>query len=131
MSCELSRLAVLGALIAATLGGCGERAQSPAPPLRRPAAQSAELTATITSAEQRSVAALAPGPGQSLVVVNCLICHSATMIEQQRKDTTAWNKTVTQMIAWGSPLPAAQKPVLVAYLAEHYGARAASAPPRR
>lgn len=131
MSLEPSRRTLLGALIAVTLAGCGERVEAPASPVGRPAAQSAELTAAITSTEQRSLAALAPGPGQALVVANCLICHSATMVEQQRKDTTAWNKTVTQMIAWGAPLPAAQKPVLVAYLAEHYGARAAAAPPRR
>ena len=53
------------------------------------------------------------------------------MITQQHKDTTGWNKTVTQMIAWGAPVPTNQQGTLVAYLATHYPPRAAGAPARQ
>jgi hypothetical protein len=53
------------------------------------------------------------------------------MITQQHKDTAGWNKTVTQMIAWGAPVAKDQQAMLVAYLAEHYPARAADEPARQ
>jgi hypothetical protein len=43
------------------------------------------------------------------------------MIQQQHKDSAGWAKTVTQMRAWGAPLPQEEVPVLVAYLISHYG----------
>lgn len=67
-----------------------------------------------------------PGAGRDLVVANCVICHSATLLEQQHKDTTGWNKTVTQMMVWGAPVPVLQKAVLVAYLAEQFPARSSN-----
>jgi hypothetical protein len=45
------------------------------------------------------------------------------MIEQQHKDQAAWDKTVTQMMGWGSPLPADQKQELVTYLVANFGPR--------
>jgi cytochrome c5 len=85
---------------------------------------STALDAAISAEEQAAIQRAPAGDGHDLLLGNCLICHSAAMVEQQHKDTAGWNKTVTQMMKWGSPLPAAQKPVLIAYLAQHYGARA-------
>lgn len=79
------------------------------------------LTAAISAKEQASLAALPEGAGQALVKSNCLICHSAGMIEQQHKDAAGWDKTVTQMMGWGSPLPADQKQELISYLAANFG----------
>ena len=79
------------------------------------------LTAAIAAKEQASLAALPEGAGQALVKTNCVICHSAGMIEQQHKDAAGWDKTVTQMIGWGAPLPADQKQELVSYLAANFG----------
>jgi cytochrome c5 len=79
------------------------------------------LTAQIAAEEQAAINRLPAGTGRDLVVGNCLICHAATMIEQQHKDTTAWNKTVTQMIAWGSPVPSDRRAELMTYLATHFG----------
>ena len=92
--------------------------------------QASPLTAQLAADEQSSVARLPAGPGHDLVLGNCLICHSSMMLEQQHKDSTAWNKTVTTMMTWGSPLPPAQQPALVAYLAQHYPARSEGAPAR-
>lgn len=91
----------------------------------------AALTRALGADEQAAVARLPAGAGHDLVVGNCLICHAATMLEQQHKDTAGWNKTVTQMVAWGAPVPAGNRPVLVAYLAAHYAARAAGSPARQ
>jgi len=88
--------------------------------------------ATRTSAEQQAaLRALPAGPGHDLVLANCLTCHAATIITQQHKDTAGWNKTVTQMIAWGAPVAKDQQAALVAYLFEHFPARAASEPSRQ
>jgi cytochrome c5 len=92
-----------------------EAAAKLAPP--PPAALSAQLAAE----EQAAINRLPAGPGRDLVVGNCLICHAATMPEQQHKDTTAWNKTVTQMIAWGAPVPSDRRAELITYLATHFG----------
>lgn len=90
----------------------------------------ASLTAQLAADEQSSIARLPAGAGHDLVLGNCIICHSSTMLEQQHKDSTAWNKTVTTMVSWGAPLPPAQQPVLVAYLAQHFPARAEGASAR-
>ena len=84
-----------------------------------------QLARRVDSAEQSALARLPAGSGHDLVIGNCLICHSAAMIEQQHKDTAGWNKTVTQMRAWGAPLTATQTPVLVTYLAQQFPACAA------
>jgi cytochrome c5 len=84
------------------------------------------LAAAISASEQATLAALPSGAGQALVKTNCLVCHSAAMIEQQHKDEAAWTKTVTQMMGWGSPLPADQKQELVTYLVANFGPRTGS-----
>ncbi len=78
------------------------------------------VTARAAREERESLRALPAGAGRDLVIGACLTCHSATMLTQQHKDTAGWNKTVTQMVGWGAPLPTAQQPALVAYLAEHF-----------
>ena len=104
------------------------RAAAPeSPATNTPSEQASPLTAQLAADEQSSIARLPAGAGHDLVLGNCLICHSSMMLEQQHKDSTAWNKAVTTMVSWGAPLPAAQQPVLVAYLAQHFPARAEGA----
>ncbi len=87
----------------------------------------ASLVALVNEEERAATARLPAGAGRELVLGSCLICHAVTMIEQQHKSAAAWEKTVTQMIAWGAPVPAGKQSVVVAYLAEHYPARATGA----
>jgi hypothetical protein len=89
---------------------------------------SAEVSARMNVEEQAALRALPAGAGHDIIVGKCLVCHAATMITQQHKDTTGWNKTVTQMIAWGAPVAKDEQAPLVAYLAEHFPARAAGQP---
>lgn len=79
------------------------------------------LTALVRPAEAAEITALPDGPGKALVAERCVLCHGAGLIAQQRKDTAAWGRTVTQMRTWGTPLQDADQTALVAYLAEHFG----------
>lgn len=88
------------------------------------------LVKALGADEQSAMNSLPVGTARELVTGDCLICHSASMIEQQHKDTTGWNKTVSQMIAWGAPVQPVQTHVLIAYLAQHFPARAGGSPAR-
>ena len=78
------------------------------------------VTARAAREERESLRALPAGAGRELVVGAGLTCHSATMLTQQHKDSAGWNKTITQMVGWGAPLPKEQQPALVAYLTQHF-----------
>lgn len=66
---------------------------------------------------------LPPAPGQEIAARSCLICHSATLITQQHKDSTAWEKTLGTMIGWGATVDSSERPALRRYLVEKFGPR--------
>ncbi len=66
---------------------------------------------------------LPPGPGRDRVAGSCFMCHSATLITQQHKDSTAWEKTIGQMEKWGAPVAPAVHDSVRSYLVEHFGPR--------
>lgn len=66
---------------------------------------------------------LPAGTGVDIAGRACILCHATTLIVQQRKDSTAWEKTLTQMSLWGAPLVAEERDTLRAYLVEHFGPR--------
>lgn len=66
---------------------------------------------------------LPEGAGQAVATRACLVCHSAMLITQQHKDSTAWGKTVRQMQAWGVRTTPAETDSLVLYLSTHFGPR--------
>ena len=126
------RLRVLLALAAGSAIGCGPAAAPPPDTTAASPAEAAamapppepELLRRAEALERAALAALPAGAGHDVVVGGCITCHSATMLTQQRKDSAGWSKTVATMVGWGAPVTPAQQPVLVAYLAEHYPARA-------
>jgi cytochrome c5 len=63
------------------------------------------------------------GPGRSIAQRSCLICHSAMLVTQQHKDSTAWEKTVHQMEAWGVHVSPVEHDSLVGYLTRSFGPR--------
>lgn len=71
------------------------------------------------------------GTGRSLVQRNCLICHSAELIQGQRLSRETWLKEVEKMAGWGSPIPAQEREALVDYLFEHYSPDAPLPEPER
>jgi cytochrome c5 len=60
-------------------------------------------------------------PGREIAEQSCLLCHSATLLTQQHKDSTAWAKTLAQMEKWDAPVAPAQRDSLLGYLVRSLG----------
>jgi len=58
----------------------------------------------------------------------CLVCHSAMLITQQAKDSTAWEKTLGQMEKWGVTVTPEERDSLRLYLVQNFGPRVAPVP---
>jgi cytochrome c5 len=63
------------------------------------------------------------GAGRPLAERYCAICHAPTLVTQQAKDSTGWEKTLAQMEKWGAPVTPVEHPKLHGYLWQHYRAR--------
>jgi hypothetical protein len=115
---------VAGALVAVACGGSGRADGAAGDTAWATAAELAVLApppdsalrASLADGERKAMDVLPAGAGRALVVGQCLVCHSATMIVQQHKDSAAWTRTVTQMAGWGASVDSAQQGALVAYL---------------
>jgi len=70
-----------------------------------------------------SAATWPAGDGSEIAERACGICHSAMLVTQQAKDSTAWEKTLAQMEKWGAPLAPGEHATLSRYLRAHFGAR--------
>jgi cytochrome c5 len=118
-----------------------DRSAAPGARPRPPAVRRIAAAALVLSS--LAVAALAPGaggparrvasptafpagPGQAIGERACLFCHSAMLVTQQAKDSTAWEKTIVQMEKWGAPLKPAEHDTLRNYLLSHFGPRTPS-----
>ena len=71
------------------------------------------------------------GPGKPLVQRNCLVCHSAEIIQSQRLSRETWLKEIEKMAGWGSPIPDADRETLADYLFRHYSPQTALPEPER
>jgi hypothetical protein len=60
-------------------------------------------------------------PGERLMNTKCLSCHELRPIETSAMDSEGWTGTVNTMIEKGADLKKEDVPVLVKYLARHYG----------
>jgi mono/diheme cytochrome c family protein len=65
------------------------------------------------------------GDGKAIAERSCLICHSATLVTQQAKDSSGWEKSMAQMEKWGVKLTPAEHDSLRRYLLTHFGPRRA------
>ena len=123
---HLALLLRIGAtlLAAVLLAGCrGERGARPL------ADMDPALSAAIELAERRALEELPGGPGRALVARDCLVCHSAALITQQRKDSAGWVKTLAQMQAWGSQIHGGDSSAIVLYLRAHFAPNRPSGQP--
>jgi hypothetical protein len=66
---------------------------------------------------------LPAGPGHDIAERSCLMCHAATLITQQAKDSVGWEKTLATMEKWSAPVPAVERDTLRDYLLAHFGPR--------
>ena len=64
------------------------------------------------------------GDGKPLADRYCQICHAPSLVTQQAKDSTGWEKTLVQMEKWGIRPTPAEHDTLRRYLLSHYGPRA-------
>lgn len=61
------------------------------------------------------------GAGKAVADQACLLCHSASMVVQQRLTEAQWIASVEKMVRWGAAVPADRKDELVAYLTANFG----------
>lgn len=77
-----------------------------------------------SSGERAPYASAFPdGPGRAIAERACLFCHSPMLVTQQAKDSTGWEKTLTTMRTWGTPITAAEQDTLRGYLLTRFGPR--------
>jgi cytochrome c5 len=64
------------------------------------------------------------GEARPLAERYCQICHAPSLVTQQAKDSTGWEKTLAQMEKWGIQPTPAEHDSLRGYLLSHFGPRA-------
>ena len=66
-------------------------------------------------------ATLPAGEGSEVARSRCLVCHRADLIAQQRLTRDGWDRELAKMIGWGAAVTEPEQPVLLEYLATHFG----------
>jgi len=61
-------------------------------------------------------------PGRKIFAEKCLVCHEADLSAQQRLARAGWTREVDKMIRWGADVSETEKPTLIDYLVQEYGA---------
>jgi cytochrome c5 len=128
---SLRRLIAL--LIACAALGAAGLAAVAQPPTEPPAAGAPAETRpapTVPAVPSKLAYAttLPDSAGRAIVERWCLMCHSAMLITQQAKDSTAWEKTLAQMEKWGVVTTPEERDSLRAYLVQSFGPRPSPAP---
>ncbi len=59
--------------------------------------------------------------GKGLVLGTCTQCHSLNPVVYQRKEASAWGRTVRDMISRGAQIYPQEVDIITAYLARHFG----------
>jgi hypothetical protein len=90
-------LATIGALLAATVAGCGGAGPASEP--------SGETTGTSSSAA-----------AEQLTMSKCTLCHSYQRVERANYDEQGWEETVDRMIGNGLVVTTDERAVIVEYL---------------
>jgi quinohemoprotein amine dehydrogenase alpha subunit-like protein len=64
---------------------------------------------------------LPAGTGKTQTEAACIACHSTDMLMQQTLTPKQWTATVEKMMRWGAEMSEKDKPVVIDYLAKHFG----------
>ena len=83
-------------------------------------AAAAILTVAVTSAAAQPAAgdpAVSMRSGRELFEKSCKLCHGLDRSLALTRDAPAWGLIVKRMVAYGTPLNAEQRPLVVRYLA--------------
>jgi cytochrome c5 len=85
--------------------------------------------ATVDDAERptlvtylvRTYGPMPDGPGKSIVLNTCTICHDLTRIKRTGHTAEEWEDILVAMLNEGAPLSDADFPIVHAYLAKNFG----------
>jgi cytochrome c5 len=61
------------------------------------------------------------GPGKSVVLNTCTLCHDLKRIKLGRRSPEEWEETLSAMLNEGAPLSDDDFPIVHAYLSRHFG----------
>jgi mono/diheme cytochrome c family protein len=75
------------------------------------------FTASASAQQPPADPVAAMKAGKELFEKNCRLCHGLDRSLVQNRDAAAWGQTVKRMVAYGAPLNADQRPLVVRYLA--------------
>ena len=64
---------------------------------------------------------LPDGPGKSIVLNTCTLCHDLKRIKLGRRSPEEWEETLVSMLNEGAPLSDVDFPVVHEYLSAHFG----------
>jgi cytochrome c5 len=78
--------------------------------------------------QQIAPSSLPEGKGKDLVATACVGCHGLDVVVSRRATANDWRSTVNTMIDHGAQVSTGDAAVIIAYLAEHFGASAPAAP---
>ena len=78
-------------------------------------------TARVTAATPVAAAAGQDDKGERLLNASCGGCHDLRPVQASARDKDSWNEVVQNMLQKGADVADKDIPVLVDYLAEHYG----------
>ncbi|HZS04646.1 MAG TPA: hypothetical protein VFD58_07410 [Blastocatellia bacterium] len=79
------------------------------------------LSAPRATAQQQD--GLPESAGVEIVRGQCLNCHEADLIVQQRLSKTGWTREIEKMVRWGATVKDSDKEPMADYLARHFGQR--------
>jgi hypothetical protein len=89
-------------------------------------AGAAALASAGAALSQDHAELLPEAPAKATVVAACTACHDATEITTRRMSANRWDTIVSKMIDLGAVVGDAERPQIVAYLAQNF---APAAPP--
>ena len=77
------------------------------------------LAAVVPASAQQPAGdpAVAMKAGRELFEKSCKLCHGLDRALATTRDAPAWGQTVKRMVAYGAPLNAEQRPLVIRYLA--------------
>jgi len=119
---RLAAVLITGAALAGAV-----MAQTPGEPPAGGAAGGGGATPNVP-AKIAYATTLPDSAGRAVVERWCLMCHSAMLITQQAKDSTAWEKTLAQMEKWGVTATPEEHDTLRTYLIKCFGPRVVPVP---
>lgn len=77
---------------------------------------SAQTTPPATSTDT-----LPDGAGKPVVLKQCVMCHSLSVVTSKRASHTEWEQVVNQMVSRGADLSDDEIDTVIEYLSSHYG----------